>query len=414
MLVDDRTRQKSDETMTNRISTYLAENGVKTHVFGDDNPDGEKYLAWFDRTVLRLDSDEYRRAFWREVNRTGHTIGHVPRTLEGFLREHTCSRNGELGLLFAIGCLTAACYGFWIIRRAINLHLRRCRRGQHYLNERNRRRSLAAERRRVSALRRTANDKPTTEQIREAYQHAHDSPVHALRLGALLQDLECYVDNHPFVNPRTGLITGRAGGIRRYLQREAPDLFDHYKTLMNYKARAKKYRQACQAIDPIPVDALLPLETPPSNSNDIKGTRHPVFPQRPELVDPVSLTEWMNVHGNTDFVRGLSWKREAAERTYSSWNTLQKESLSLAENILSFGDGSLVALDAAIALQIDPACVPEALPEAPRPQNDTRKTRTSHRRHPRKTIHISRRVQDWIIRHRPLLRIRRGVDGGTQ
>ena len=33
--------------------------------------------------VLRLDSESYRRAFWYEAYRNGHTIGHVPRTFTG-------------------------------------------------------------------------------------------------------------------------------------------------------------------------------------------------------------------------------------------------------------------------------------------------------------------------------------------
>ena len=401
--------------MTDRISVCLAENGVGIHVFDDANPDGEKFLAWFDQHVLGLDSDEYRRAFWREVRQTGHTIGHVPRTLDTFLREHTACRNEQLGLLFAVVCLQAVCYGFWVIRRAVNLHLRRCRRGRHYLRERERRRALAADRRKMP-LRRTANGKPTVEQIREAYRHVRDSPVHALRLGALLQDLECHVDNHPLIDHARRRIVGRAGGIRRHLQGEAPDLFDHYKSLMGYKARAKKYRQACGAADPVPVDALLPRRDAPSSTAESspetppsKGEGAFAFPDRPELRDPVALTEWMKTHGNTDYVRSLDWRREPAERVYTARHTLTEDAYALARKILSFGNGSLLALDAAIALEIDPDCVPEDLPAASRGTAGPQPHGTSPEG--RRRSAVSRRVRDWIVRHRSLLRLRRGTDG---
>ena len=34
---------------------------------------GKSFFAWFEEDVLGLDSEEYCRAFWREVNRTGHS-----------------------------------------------------------------------------------------------------------------------------------------------------------------------------------------------------------------------------------------------------------------------------------------------------------------------------------------------------
>ena len=354
--------------MTDRISVCLAENGVGIHVFDDANPDGEKFLAWFDQHVLGLDSDEYRRAFWREVRQTGHTIGHVPRTLDTFLREHTACRNEQLGLLFAVVCLQAVCYGFWVIRRAVNLHLRRCRRGRHYLRERERRRALAADRRKMP-LRRTANGKPTVEQIREAYRHVRDSPVHALRLGALLQDLECHVDNRVLIDPETNEITGRRGGVKRLLQREAPELFARYKTLMRYKALAKKYRQACDAQDPVPVDALLPC-----------------FTRRPELERVSELSAWMAAHGNTTYLRGrdVLWHREPV---WTERHLLREESRTFAREILAFQEGTLVSLEAAIALRIDPDCADES--EDPDPRI---------RVHVPGSYRAPRRVRDWIHR----------------
>ena len=49
--------------------------------------------------MLSLDAEEYRRAFWREAYRTGHSIGRTPRTFESWQRErgvHPAARAGEI------------------------------------------------------------------------------------------------------------------------------------------------------------------------------------------------------------------------------------------------------------------------------------------------------------------------------
>ena len=45
------------------------------------------FIDWFGRTVLCVDDETYRRAFWREVFTTGHTIGPLPRTWGSAVRE---------------------------------------------------------------------------------------------------------------------------------------------------------------------------------------------------------------------------------------------------------------------------------------------------------------------------------------
>ena len=80
-----------------------------------------------------------------------------------------------------------------------------------------------------------------------------------VRLGSLMEDLECYIDNS-LVFGEDGKIIARKGGIRRYIQSEMPDLYGSYKTLMRYKALARRFRQAVGICDPVPAASVLPEE----------------------------------------------------------------------------------------------------------------------------------------------------------
>ncbi len=51
---------------------------------------------------------------------------------------------------------------------------------------------------------------------------------------------------------------GRRGGIRQWLRENAPDLSERYKTVMKYKALARRFRQAVGVSDPVPASAVLP------------------------------------------------------------------------------------------------------------------------------------------------------------
>jgi hypothetical protein len=74
-----------------------------------------------------------------------------------------------------------------------------------------------------------------------------------------MEDLECYIDNS-LVFGEDGKIIARKGGIRRYIQSEIPDLYKSYKTLMRYKALARRFRQAVGISDPTPAASVLPEE----------------------------------------------------------------------------------------------------------------------------------------------------------
>lgn len=96
--------------------------------------------------------------------------------------------------------------------------------------------------------------------LRDAFAHALDATTDMIRFGSMLEDLECYVDNSIVWSEDKGRIVGRRGGIRQWLRENAPDLSERYKTVMKYKALAKKFRQAVGVCDPIPAAAVLPPE----------------------------------------------------------------------------------------------------------------------------------------------------------
>ena len=213
--------------------------------FSERNRD---FFAWFEETVMGFDSDEYRSRFWREARRTGRTIGPRPYGVQ----EYAAGR-GSIALYFA---LMGASFFFWIARREIDRHLHRLRRPSYYESERARRLALAEERRRLRR-RCTLNEKPCMDALRDALARAHESVEDMVRLGSLMEDLECHVDNSPYFR-EDGSFAGRRGGIRRLLQEEAPDLYARYKTLMKYKALSKRFRQAVGVGDPIPASSVLP------------------------------------------------------------------------------------------------------------------------------------------------------------
>ncbi len=133
--------------------------------------------------------------------------------------------------------------------------LRQIQRSKYYEAETRRRRELAAARRKQDR-KQTLNDMPTVAQIREAWNRRKESKERIILLGSLLLDLDCYlarsfkIDDH-------GVILERRGGIHEWIRRNLPDLEPHYKSLMSYKALAKKLRQAAALRDPFPVDRLL-------------------------------------------------------------------------------------------------------------------------------------------------------------
>ena len=301
--------------MSTRIRRKLLREG---HVLAERPcADARTFLDWFREEVLGLDSEVYRRAFWRTAFREGHTIGHVPRTFRSWQNERgvrpleRCS--DALAVCFFIGAPALAC---WLACRAFDAARRRMRRTTYYERELDRRLALGRTRCAITR-RRTTNPKPTMEALRAAWHAVRTSPEAALRLGGMLEDLECYVDNRVVGDAATGW-RGRRGGIKRLLEREAPDLFAHYAALMRYKSIARRFRQACGLADPVPADAALPAApgTPHARTRRVAGVD---FPRRARPVDAAPLAA--------------------------------------AAAVLAEAGRTVVSLEAAIALRVDPDCI---------------------------------------------------------
>ena len=420
------------ETMTQRTSAREIR-GMSTEHYGD----------WFNQKVLGLDSEEYRRAFWHEVSTTGHTIGHVPRTLKTLLRDHHVARGSETcGVLLALAIVQGGICPFWFISRYLSRRITRMRRSGYYARERERRYRLADERRSIR-IRRTANPCPSINEIREAWsvvqatqkrgcRSTHNHALAILRLGALLEDLECYVDNHAYVTRGVPGIRGRAPGIKGFFANKAPDLFEHYKSIMRGKALAKRFRQACGGFDPIPVNALLPVPGTvlPNHQNAKKDRLIPIsinharrddpspahrdfatersatptkglriingiaFPTFPYLEDPEALRTWMRTQGNTEYLKTQCRSTWSFTNNDTGKQYLRTETLIKAARIIQFHDGSLVALEAAIALEIAPSCTMNAV----KTQRRRRGTLDGH-----SLFRVSKRIRNWLARHQCLM-----------
>ena len=148
-------------------------------------------------------------------------------------------------------------------------------RPRYYAAENERRRALAAERRKIRA-RATTNACPTREAILEAWKHRRDSHEAAIRFGSMLEDLECYLDNslrrsedgmledlecyldNSLRRSEDGVIIGRNPGIKGWLCDNLPEIYEKYTTAMRYKAVAKKLKQVADLADPTPADVVLP------------------------------------------------------------------------------------------------------------------------------------------------------------
>ena len=337
--------------MDRAIERYLARRGIHATVPAEgDRPFSERaprFFAWFHESVLGLDTEEYRRAFWREAYRTGRTIGHVPRTLEGYLRRRGAAYRQDMANLLVYALLMGGSFAVWVMRRQIDRHIRRLKRPGYYERELARRQELARERRKL--LRRsTLNPCPTDDELREAFARAKESPADMIRFGSLLEDLECHVDNSAIFDGEGNLV-GRRGGIRRYLALNVPELSARYKTVMRYKALAKRFRQALGVSDPVPAAMLLP---------EAERTENPAEPADPGRREFASVSNRMREGGE-----GLAQARGDVIKEAR----VLKEAREEAERLLAGCEGSCVSLMAALALRISPDY-------APRDEGGMRKT----------------------------------------
>lgn len=350
--------------MNTRIHDRLVNEG---HQFLEPTEARKSFFVWFRESVLGLDSDEYVEEFWREA-RKGHTIGHYPRTLDNWYGtpsgglydpSNVCRDDGLLVALVLCGPALM----FWIIRELISWKLRKERRPGYYEAERLRRLELGHVRRTISG-RKTLNPCPTLDAIRAAWNGARHSPEGALRLGSLLEDLECYVDNRSIAG-EDGFWHGRRGGIKRFLEREAHDLFEHYAALMRYKSIARRFRQACGVNDPVPADTLLPTASDQAQSRPNKSS---------------------------DAGESVEEKGTIGPNKSSNWVT-EKERKMAMEVLAEAGSTTVIALEAAIALRIDPDCISD-----PGNSGDLDSTNSSGTTEKTKPL-VSSRIVAWL-RHR--------------
>ena len=322
--------------------------------FSERNPD---FFRWFYESVMGFDSDEYRREFWREARKTGHTIGHVPYGI----REYQRRRDSRLeGAAIAIELLAGGCaLAIWLIRRIVDRHIQRLRRPSYYETERARRIRLTEERRHINK-RRTLNPMPVKEELLDAFRKAKNSPSDMIRFGSLLEDLECYVDNSVYF--KDGRLVGRRGGIRRHLEREVPELYARYKTVMKYKVLSKKFRQALGVEDPISASSLLPKDANSTESKCDENSFRREIPRSDEMEVLRSEIEVgkAGIQASAAAVEASGAGIEDIEARMEDLMSGIEARKDRARVILEACEGSIVSLAAQLALRIDPNYTPHA------------------------------------------------------
>ena len=155
----------------------------------------------------------------------------------------------------------SAVAALWFVPRLIAIALRKARRPGYYAQEKARRQALAHERR-STRRRTTLNPIPTPEALLAQFGRIRRNPREMLVFGSMLEDLEAYVDNSLVRDP-DGTIVGRNGGIKQWLRENCAELGKRYHTVMRYKALAKRFKQAIDLEDPVPIAyAIAAAETP--------------------------------------------------------------------------------------------------------------------------------------------------------
>ena len=300
----------------------------------------DAFLRWFHEDVMMFDSLEYRRRFWREAYRHGRTIGHMPNTAIEFTNPRIHRYNAWLANLALLMAAMGVSAVVWYLARTLDSHIRQLRRPTYYESERLRRARLAVERRRIRR-RTTTNPCPTPEMLRIAFAHALNTTADMIRFGSMLEDLECYVDNSIVWSEDKGRIVGRRGGIRQWLRENVPDLSERYKTVMKYKALAKKFRQAVGIRDPIPATTVLPPAQP--EKRNVSG---------PEKVEHEEgrTREYCSEHYRR--------KQRRVNRTETTGERDGMSPVEVAKALLEVCEGTVASLSAQLALMVSADFVP--------------------------------------------------------
>ena len=234
------------------------------------------------------------------------------------------------------------------LTHGVNRLQARAYRARYYTRDNARRRALTAERRRI-ARRTTVNPCPTPEALCAAFAARGESPEAKVRLGGLLEDLECYVDNCLRFGP-DGEIIGRNGGVKAWLREHAPELSGRYKTLMRYKALAKRLRQAAGISDPVPASAV--FDGPPAPPR-LPAPFVPSTPLRPPApaAGREDAPETGDGHGPTGGDVSAGWTEK--ERRDAQDYYAVKSQLMVARRIVEGCENTCVALFRAIDAVLD-------------------------------------------------------------
>ncbi len=198
--------------------------------------------SWAALGEARPRYDEYEQAMTRPVRMNRYGFVDVMEILDWVFREDFCGDYFRLR--------------HWLCSQRVAKLKAAERRPRYYAAENERRRALAAERRRIRA-RSTVNACPAREALLDAWNRRRDSHEAAIRFGSLLEDLECYLDNSLRRN-EDGVIVGRNPGVKGWLCDNIPEIYEKYTTAMRYKAAAKKLKQVAELADPTPADVVLP------------------------------------------------------------------------------------------------------------------------------------------------------------
>ncbi len=167
----------------------------------------------------------------------------------------------DIGTYMMAVAPVSAVAALWFVPRLIAIALRKVRRPGYYEQEKVRRQALAHERR-STRRRTTLNPIPTPEALLAQFGRIRRNPREMLVFGSMLEDLEAYVDNSLVRDP-DGTIVGRNGGIKQWLRENCAELGKRYHTVMRYKALAKRFKQAIDLEDPVPVAyAIAAAEAP--------------------------------------------------------------------------------------------------------------------------------------------------------
>ena len=160
---------------------------------------------------------------------------------------------------------------------------------------------------------RTENPCPTKEQILDAWEKAKNSNVDLIRFGSLMEDLACYVDSS-LIRTEDGAIVGRRGGVKAWLQANIPALYLKYKTVMAYKAAAKKLRQITELPEPLAVAAVraravyLEVMREPPASRSALLDRIDAYVDPEQVEEATTLADWRK-----------RYRLEITVRTKSKW-----------------------------------------------------------------------------------------------